>query len=246
MTEVFFEIHSNNMREGPGNSECTQKAFALLRDLPTKPRILDVGCGPGAQTIDLSRLTDGTITAMDNHAPFVQSLNNKIMEEALGNRVQAVVGDMCDLRFEENSFDLIWSEGAIYIIGFEKGFRKWKPLLKKGGYLAVSELTWIKSDPPTQVAKFWKEGYPAMQNIEGNLRIIEKAGYRTTGHFILPESAWWDTYYGPIEKKLPSMRKKYRDQPEPLSVIEAEQMEMDLFRRYSEYYNYVFYITQKL
>ena len=218
----------------------------MLKDLPSEPRILDVGCGSGTQTIDLSRLTNGKIRAVDNHAPFVQSLNNKILEEAIGNNVQAIVGDMCELRFEENSFDLIWSEGAIYIIGFKKGFREWKPSIKKGGYLAVSELTWIKPDPPIQVAEFWKEGYPAMQNIEGNLAIIEKAGYRTIGHFILPESAWWDTYYGPIEKKLSPMREKYRDQPEALSVIEAEQMEIDLFRRHSDYYNYVFYIAQKL
>lgn len=100
---------------------------------------------------------------------------------------------MCELRFKVNSLDLIWSEGAIYIMGFEKGFREWKPLLKTGGYLVAPELTWIKPNPLTQVAEFWKEGYPAMQNVEGNLVIIEKAGYRTIDHFVFPESAWWDT-----------------------------------------------------
>lgn len=73
------------MREGLGNTECTQQAFALLEDLPSKPRILDVGCGPGAQTIDLSRLANGTIMAVDNHAPFLQSLNNMFMQETSEN-----------------------------------------------------------------------------------------------------------------------------------------------------------------
>ena len=33
-------------------------------------------------------------------------------------------------------------------MGFEAGLRAWEPLLKPGGYIAVTELTWLQPDPP--------------------------------------------------------------------------------------------------
>ncbi|GAM56739.1 probable transcription regulator [Vibrio ishigakensis] len=48
---------------------------------------------------------------------------------------------MGDLPFEEDSFDVLWSEGAVYNIGFETGIRDWRKYLKSGGTLVVSELT---------------------------------------------------------------------------------------------------------
>jgi len=135
--QIFFEIHSGLPREGPGDSRSTKRAFALLSDLPPEPHVLDIGCGPGMQTLDLARLTRGQIVALDNHQPFLDELSARARRAGLGSRVQAIYGDMEDLPFPRASFDLIWAEGSIYIFGFEKGLRAWKTLLRAGGYLAV-------------------------------------------------------------------------------------------------------------
>ncbi len=43
------------------------------------------------------------------------ALMTELPENAgVANRVRCVVGDMNDLRFDDGSFDAIWSEGAIY------------------------------------------------------------------------------------------------------------------------------------
>lgn len=81
--EFFFEIHQALPRQGPGSSESTRQAFNLLPELSSKPRILDIGCGPGAQTIELAKLSRGLIIALDNHQPYLDQLTTTIQTEAL-------------------------------------------------------------------------------------------------------------------------------------------------------------------
>ena len=244
MMEVFFEIHKDTPREGPGDFWSTRKAFSMLTDLPNEPNVLDIGCGPGKQTLDLIRLSAGKIIAVDMHQPFLDAFNEKVAQQGLADRITVLNGDMFDLGFEEKTFDLIWAEGSIYIIGFEQGLRTWLPLLKKDGYLAATELTWLKPDAPEEARAFWGEAYPAMQDVEANLKIVEQAGYRLIGHFTIPESAWWSDYYNPVEKRLANLREKYKTNIEAMGVLESEQREIDLFRKYSDYYGYVFYLMR--
>jgi len=244
MVNIFFEIHSSLPREGPGDNASTRKAYLMLPDLPEKPRILDVGCGPGMQTIELARLSNGRIDALDNHQPFLDHLKKKAEEEDVSDRINIINGDMFALNYEDKSFDLIWSEGAIYIIGFEKGIREWRKLLTDKGYVVVSELSWLRPDPPEEVRKFFAEGYPGIKTINENLETIKKAGYRITNHFVLPDESWWNNYYIPIAAKIPSLRLKYRDDEEALAILDCEELEMEMFHKYSKYYGYVFYIMQ--
>jgi SAM-dependent methyltransferase len=243
-TKVFFEVHDDIPRGGPGGSESTGKAFRVLTQLPKQPRILDIGCGPGMQTLDLATLTEGTIVALDNHPPFLERLKAAVEQRNLGSRVTVVNGDMFALDFAPGTFDLIWAEGSAYIMGFEKALRAWKQLLKKHGYIAVTEVAWLRPDPPEELQSFWAKEYPSIQDIEANLNVVRRSGYSPIGHFTLPESDWWDYYYTPIEAKLEGLRTKYKDNPDALQVLEMEEREIDIYRRYSDYYGYVFYIGQ--
>ena len=245
MNALFFEIHEGLPREGPGGSQSTRKAFSMLEDLPPKPRILDIGCGPGMQTLDLINLTNGTLVAIDNHQPYLDVLQEKVIREGLSDRVHIQNRDMFDLGFAKNTFDVIWAEGSIYIIGLEKGLRTWKPFLKNGGYFAFTEVSWLKTEPPDELQNFWESAYPAMQTIEGNFEIIKKTGNQLVGNFTLPESDWWENYYIPLENKLAGFREKYKGDKDAILYAEIEQAEIDLYRKYSAYYGYVFYIVRK-
>ena len=244
MMQVFFEIHSDLPREGPGDRESTEKALSMMSDLKKNPYILDIGCGPGMQTLDILDVINCTVVAVDNHQPFLEQLSEKVKQKGVAGRVQIMNADMSSLGFHQETFDLIWSEGAAYIMGFENALRTWKTFLVKHGYLAVSELTWIRPDPPDEVKRFFDEEYPVMKNIESNLETIRHAGYNVVGHFTLPSSAWWDHYYTPIEKKLPALREKYKDNPEALAVVKLHEVEIDIYRKYSDFYGYGFYVMQ--
>ncbi|MUG98096.1 methyltransferase domain-containing protein [Scytonema sp. UIC 10036] len=242
--DIFFEIYKDLPRQGPGNNESTRKVFSLLTDLSPKPSILDVGCGTGMQTIELAKLMDGNITAVDNYQPYLEELKSQVLAEGLSEKVEIVNASMLSLEFEAKSFDVIWSEGAIYIIGFEKGLQTWQPLLKAKGYLVVSELSWLKSNPPKEVQKYWKDNYPNIQTIESNLRIVEDLGYRKVGHFVLPESGWWDSYYTPLEERIGFLREQYKDNEAMNKELDISLLEIEFYRKYSDWYGYVFYLMQ--
>jgi SAM-dependent methyltransferase len=243
--DIFWELHRDIPREGPGDAASTRRAWSMLTGLPDAPRLLDVGCGPGHQTLDLAACSKAAILAVDNHQPFLDELERRLTSAGLAGRVTARNLSMFALDLEPGSFDVIWSEGAVYIMGFERGLREWQPLLKPGGFLAVTELSWLKPDPPSEVKAFWDENYPAMQPVDENLSVIRTAGYREVGHFTLPESAWWDDYYMPLEKRIAALRQKYRTDEAAIRMLSESQREIDLYRQYSQWYGYVFYIMQK-
>ncbi|MBI1778443.1 MAG: class I SAM-dependent methyltransferase [Proteobacteria bacterium] len=212
----------------------------MLGRLPPNLRVLDVGCGPGMQTLELARLTQGPIAALDTHRPFLDELRRRAGEAGFHRRIMPVNAAMASMPFAAGSFDLIWSEGAMYIMGFSQALHAWKALLRDAGQIVVTEPCWLKADLPSVVREHWAE-YPAMTTIEGCLCRIEAAGYRGIGHFTLPERSWWDDYYGPKEQRLFMLREKYAGDEEVLSSIDKALSELDVHRRYGSYYGYVFF-----
>ncbi len=245
MTELFFEIHKDNPREGPGCNEATSRAYHVMTSLPKEPVIMDIGCGPGMQTIHLAKISGGDISAVDNHAPFLDTLRANAEREGLSYNIDVVEASMTDLPFEEGVFDIVWSEGAIYIIGFEKGLRDWKRFLRPYGYVAVTEASWLKADPPAELADFWAGVYPAMKSVDENIEIVNKCGYELLTHFTLPESAWWDDYYNPIRKRLAALKEKYCGDADAEKVFSLEDTEMSMYEKYHDWYGYEFYVMRR-
>jgi ubiquinone/menaquinone biosynthesis C-methylase UbiE len=244
--DIFEEIHSGLPREGPGDNASTRHAFSMLRGLPAGSRILDVGCGPGVQTLELAMLADGGITALDVRQDFLDTLRENASSQNKSAEITTVLGSMFEMPFEPMSFDLIWSEGAIFIIGFEKGLAEWRPFLKEQGFMAVTHISWLKPDVPEEPRTFWQTAYPEISSVEQNLATIERCGYKNIGHFVLPETAWWEDYYAPLEKRLGMLKEKYRDDPSAFALLEEELREIALYREYSDHYGYVFYLMQRV
>ncbi|EKN70565.1 methyltransferase type 11 [Neobacillus bataviensis LMG 21833] len=242
---IFYELHKDIPREGPGNNETTRNAYQLIEKFVSKPSILDIGCGPGMQTIELASLTDGTILATDINDNFLDVLREKVREFGLLDKVNVEKANMKDLPYSEGQFDVIWSEGAIFIIGFEKGLMEWKKYLKENGILVVSELSWLKENAPKKPLEFWQNAYPGVDSIEGNRKKAESLGYEVINTLVLPESGWWDHYYTPLEERVSLYQEKYQHDQEALKTLAEFQTEIDLYRNYAEYYGYVFYLLNK-
>lgn len=242
--ELLFEIHRDLPRAGPGSNASTKKAFSMLKNLPPQLKILDIGCGPGMQTIQLAKLIEGEIIAVDIYQPFLDRIQQKAEEEGVSAKIRVMNKSMLELDFKQESFDIIWAEGAIFIIGFDKGLEAWQGFLKRGGSIGVSELTWFANNPPEEIKSFLEAEYPAIQTQEGNLRIIKKLGYKNIRSFLQPESDWYN-YYDPMEKEIQKFRAKYEGNSGALEFLDRMQREIDLFRNYSKYYGYNFYLMQR-
>jgi ubiquinone/menaquinone biosynthesis C-methylase UbiE len=242
---IFYELHRDIPREGPGNNESTRKAYRIIEKYVTKPFILDIGCGPGMQTLEIASLTNGTILATDVNDGFLEGLNEVVKQRGLSSKISVEKANMKSLPYKEGQFDIIWSEGAIFIIGFENGLKEWKKYLKANGILVVSELSWIKEHPPKEAVEFWRNAYPGIDTIQGNKQKAEIVGYEVIDTFVLPESGWWDHYYTPLEERISMFREKYKNDQEALNTLSEFQSEIDLYRKYSNFYGYVFYLLKR-
>ncbi len=243
--ERIFELYEGLPRQGPGCADATRRAFKMLPIAAGRPDILDIGCGSGAQTIELALCSGGRVTAVDIHEPFLRVLEESAREAWLEDRIQTRAMSMEHLDFPDGTFDLIWSEGAVYHMGFEKGLHAWRRLLRPGGCVAISELTWLTAYPPEAARTFWGAAYPEMAEIGTNLDRARRAGYEPLDTFTLPESAWWDEYYTPQLALLSKLERRNPKDPVLVGLIAGVRAEIELYRRHSAAYGYVFYLLRR-
>ena len=200
----------------------TRKAFRMLPSLD-RPRILDIGCGSGVPTIELAKMSDGEIIGIDIDQSSLDELRRKIEEEGFSNRLKAVKLSLFDMNFPDESFDIIWSEGSIPAIGFERGLKDWHRLLKPNGFLVIHEEVRNTSE----------------------LSRVPSHGYKLVEYFSLPEDAWWTEFYRPLEKRIDDLRKKCENDPEALKLLKKFQNEIDMVKENPRKFASAFYIIQK-
>ncbi len=167
------------------------------------------------------------------------------MQQGLSERVAPVVGDLSNPEQPPASFDLVWSEGALYSIGIERALGVCHGLLRPGGYLAFSDAVWRKESPPPEVKASFEDDYPTMGRVPDVLAAIERCGFALIGHFTLPDEAWWDDFYTPMRRRIEELRGSYAGDHEALAVLDQLAQEPDMHQRYSDYYAYEFFVTRR-
>jgi len=233
-------------RQGPGSPEVTSRALSFVDNLNDSSLISDIGCGTGGQTMTLAQHALGSITGIDLFPVFIDLFNQNAEKLNLQHRVKGIVGSMDDLPFGAEELDLIWSEGAIYNIGFERGLHEWRKLLKAGGYIAVSEASWFTEARPAEIEQFWMDEYPEINTISNKVRQMQSAGYIPIATFVLPESCWTEHFYEPQVEAQRAFLQENADNKSAVEFIENQRHESQLYYKYKEYYGYVFYIGKKL
>lgn len=239
---VFRDVQHGLPRQGPGTDAATLHALELCTDLPEPARVLDIGCGPGMQTLAIARSRDVQVVAVDLDKTYLAELTDAARLAGLEDRVETHVLDMADLPFGDGEFDLVWSEGSAYIMGFENALRAWRHLLRPGGYAMVSELCWLTDAPGQPIAAFFAEGYPAMTDVASRAATMEACGYEVLGHFTLPDEGWWRHYYTPLEGKLPDLEDRYAADESALELVRLTRREIEMRHQYPDHYGYEYFI----
>ncbi|GGO37135.1 bifunctional class I SAM-dependent methyltransferase/N-acetyltransferase [Streptomyces lasiicapitis] len=196
ISDAFFSLHHGLPRQGPGSDSTTRALLALAGELPARPRVLDLGCGPGRSALLLAAEAGAEVTAVDLHEPFLAELRAEAHARGLADSVRTVRADMGELPYADGSFDLIWAESSVYSIGFDTALDAWRRLLAPGGTLVVTECEWTTDTPSDEARTFWDAHYP-LRAPEDNTRAALAAGYAVLGTVSQPESDW-DEYYGPL------------------------------------------------
>lgn len=244
---LLIDLHLRNARQGPGDEAETLRALDLCRLTQNRLlKIADLGCGTGASTLLLARHLKAQITAVDFLPEFLDVLKARAAQGNLEEQISTLVASLEALPFGDEEFDLIWSEGAIYNIGFEQGLKDWHRYLKPGGILAVSEITWLTDSRPAAIQSHWDNEYPEINLASAKITALEKNGYAPIGYFILPENCWLENYYRPLQAGFEAFLERNGKGEEARSIVEAEQREIELYEKYKDYYSYGFYIARKM
>ena len=243
---LICEYFSLIDRQGPGSPEMTIKALGFIDNMTAGSRIADLGCGTGGQTMTLALNTRASITGLDLFPMFIDLFNKNAIRYNVEDRVKGIVGSMDDLPFEEGELDLVWSEGAIYNIGFEKGLKYWHKFLKPGGFAAVSEASWFTAERPEEINTFWLDAYAEIDTIPNKVAVLQNSGYVPVACFILPENCWTDHFYVHQVKAQDIFLARHHGNKAAEDLVENERREARLYAKYKEYYGYVFYIGKKI
>lgn len=242
---LICEYFASIDRQGPGCDEATRRALAFVPGINADSRIADIGCGTGSSAILLAADTGAHVTAVDLFPMFLERLTRRAADRRVADRITTLAASMDALPFADNSLDLIWCEGAIYNIGFENGLRSWHRMLRDGGYIAVTDATWLTETRPAEVADFWEDAYPAITDIATNIATMQRCGYTPVATFVLPVECWTANFYEPQQSAQRIFLSRHGDDRTAQSLVANQQHEAAIYDRYHDYYGYVFYIARK-
>ena len=243
---LLADLHKAGLRQGPGSPDVTRRAMVLAGLDGSRPlEIADIGCGTGGASLELARMLDARITAVDFLPSFLDVLRQRAQAQGLG-RIITLEASMDALPFTDASFDVIWSEGAVYNMGFEAGIAAWKRFLKPGGKLVLSEITWTTAARPQTITDYWTAQYPEIDTASAKLAVLERHGYRPEGYFLLPPCCWQEHYYGPLRERFPAFLDRHEHSPQAAAIVAAEEEEMALYQKYGQFYSYGMYVAAKV
>ncbi|MFE4336137.1 bifunctional class I SAM-dependent methyltransferase/N-acetyltransferase [Streptomyces sp. NPDC056831] len=241
-SEAFFSLHHNLPRQSPGSDATTRRLLELTGPLPRRPRVLDLGCGPGRAALLLAAEAGAEVTAVDLHEPFLDELREAAEARGLGDRIRTVRADMAELcgpDFPDGSFDLVWAEGSAYIIGFDTALRDWKRLLAPGGSLVVSECVWTTDTPTDEARAFWEQE-TALRPVAASTAAAVAAGYHVLGVWVQPDSDW-DEYYVPLAERVEAAD---TSAPGMEWALAASREELAMRRDHGTEYGYACYVLR--
>jgi SAM-dependent methyltransferase len=245
--QLLIDLHRDGSRQGPGGDDETRLAVQLSGlQGRAELKVADIGCGTGASTLVLAGELDAQITAVDFLPEFLAELEKAAGRAAVADRVTTLCAPMEALPFEEEVYDAIWAEGAIYNMGFAAGAEAWRRYLKPGGVLAVSELTWLTARRPAELQSHWESEYPEVDTAAAKTAILEHLGYSPIGYFPLPEHCWLDNYYRPMQQRFPAFLDRHGGSEAARAIVAAEEAEISLYERYREFVSYGYYLARKV
>lgn len=247
--QFLIDLHRPAERQGPGGSAETKFAMELAGlDRSRSLRIADIGCGTGASAIALAKELEARITAVDLLQEMLDELQTRASDQGVADRITTLKCSMDSLavEIEDEELDVVWSEGAVYNMGFEAGVAYWRRFLKAGGKLVVSEVTWLSATRPAELQDYWQAEYPEIDVASAKVGVLEQHGYSPEAYFTLPAHCWLENYYRPMQARFDALLEAHGHSEQAKAFVEAGKEEIALYEKYRDYYSYGVYVAKKI
>lgn len=230
----MLALHEGLPRQAPGSDRTSAHLLSLVGPLPEEPVVLDLGCGPGRASLMLARVLGAAVTALDTHQPFLDQLRHDAQRLGLDDRITTVATSMEHPPAAPGSVDLLWCEGAAYILGLDRALAAWRPLITPQGVVVVTEIGASTDPPGNEVRQFWDGAYP-LRRRDQQQAIAQEAGLRIDSTYTLPDRDWFDEYYTPLWERTEHVDRSDRAMAQ---AADAARAEIELRRRHPREYEY--------
>ncbi len=228
----------------PHSLSMTKKALSFVSHLNKMEKVADIGCGPGYQSVTLWDITKAHVVAIDYREDYIAKFQHELIEQKLDNKISPMLLQTEDIPFNEEEFDMIWSEFLGGDIGYDQVLKKWGKFVKKDGYIVICAYCWNNNNMPKDVIEFFQSHNIDIDHYSARILQMNKYGFVPVSHFIMPEECWWN-YFCPIDVNLDKILKKYPNNSEVHKFVKDINTEINLFEKYGDYYEYAFFIGKK-
>jgi len=219
--DLLREIDKDSFRQNL--RRFTWRAYNLLPKIEC-PEIIDLGCGYGVPTIELAILSKGRILAVDRDRQALSRLKQKVTALRLKKHIRVLAADLTRYRPRRGTYDIIWSEGAVSAVGFEKALDLWRDGLKPDGHLVIHD---------------------EIKDKDVKLNAAARLGWEVVEQFIVPIDTWLTDYFRPLGGRLHDLADKYAHNPRALEVLRREECEIEVFKQRPDDFASAFYILRR-
>jgi SAM-dependent methyltransferase len=108
---------------------------------PQNFKVLDVGCGIGGPCRMFADEFDCTVTGVDISEEYIRTAQHLSKLVNLDDKTEFIKGDACALPFEDETYDLVWTQHAQMNIKDKEAFYdEINRVLKKGGWFVYYDI----------------------------------------------------------------------------------------------------------
>ncbi len=112
--------------------------------------------------------------------------------------------------------------------------------------MVVTEITWLADDIPEEIKNHWDKEYSEIDTSENKIKILKGNGFKMIEYLVLPEYCWTNEYYNPLEKSFNDFLKRNNNNEEAKMIVEENRKEIELYKKYKDYFSYGIYISKKV
>ena len=169
--------------------EHTRMAFAMLPAMD-RPRVLDIGCGQGLQTMELARLSGGEVVGIDIDEAALARFLERLEQSGFRSQITVRMCSLFEPGLAAESFDILWEEGVLHLLQPDGSFAACHRLLRRGGFLVMHEtIGWFEATSPR----------------------LPELGFSLVDRHLLPRHFWWTEYGAPLERRVRAFRESHGD-----------------------------------
>jgi SAM-dependent methyltransferase len=174
--EGYFEFLAGmGITKHIGSMKATEELVRLCH-IREGTYVLDVGCGVGATPCYLARTYNCRVMGVDLLEKMVEQSRARARSLGVEDLVEFKVADARDLPFDDDHFDAVIAESVnAFFEDKLQAIQEYVRVTRPGGYVGITEMTWLRTPPPEVVAYYMKTVYADALEADGWRNLLRGA-----------------------------------------------------------------------